>query len=104
MERASKESVAKQSTAEQVSGVSGTSEQTWRATKWPIKNAIVKSRNRLLEAEDPVIQPFIVQIVSIAVSKSDYHHLEYDFPRYPTFSRSLLKAISNTLLSGRYKL
>ena len=33
---------------ERTNGVSGASERTERATEWPVKNAIVTSRNRLL--------------------------------------------------------
>ena len=52
MERASKASVAMRSAAERVSGVSGASERTKRATEWPFQNAIVKSRNRPLFQSD----------------------------------------------------
>ena len=41
MERASEASASKWSAAERVSGVSGASERTKRATEWPFQNAIV---------------------------------------------------------------
>ena len=49
MERASKASVARQSTVKQVSGMSGASERSseW-ATKWPDKNVIVSYEKRPL--------------------------------------------------------
>ena len=51
----SEASIIKWSAEELVSGLSGASERTKRATEWPVKNVIVTSRNR----------PYRIEIISI---------------------------------------
>ena len=93
MEQASEASIAKRSAAEQVSGVSGASEQTQRATEWFVKNAIVCDQKRPFKdtTYSNQFQFHYPQLITTCIESQPLCHL----------FRSILSSLKKGLSAGR---